>query len=339
MVLTEFDFPFDPTLIADRPVEPRDQARLLVMPRHAGPCSHHRIAELPALLRPGDLLVVNDTKVMAVRMTGRKRPGGGRVQLVLVREISADTWEVLLKGQVGPGQVIDLGCCAQATVLDRGPSRTTLRIAGAYPVSELIREIGQMPLPPYIKRVPTAADRVWYQTVFARAEGSIAAPTAGLHFTEGLLAALRERAVGIATITLHVGPGTFRPVRTERIQDHVMGSEWMEVSEETAEAIRCAKVNGGRVIAVGTTVVRALEAVADTEGLVRPIKSETELFIMPGYRFRVVNAMITNFHLPRTTLLMLAAAFAGTERLREAYREAIRARYRFYSYGDAMLII
>jgi len=150
---------------------------------------------------------------------------------------------------------------------------------------------------------------------------------------------LRERAVGIATITLHVGPGTFRPVRTERIQDHVMGSEWMEVSEETAEAIRCAKVNGGRVIAVGTTVVRALEAVADTEGLVRPIKSETELFIMPGYRFRVVNAMITNFHLPRTTLLMLAAAFAGTERLREAYREAIRARYRFYSYGDAMLII
>ncbi|MGH7204936.1 MAG: tRNA preQ1(34) S-adenosylmethionine ribosyltransferase-isomerase QueA [Nitrospiraceae bacterium] len=339
MVLTEFDFPFDPTLIADRPVEPRDQARLLVVPRRPGPCSHHRIVELPALLSPGDLVVVNDTKVMTVRMTGRKRPGGGRVELVLVREISTDTWEVLLKGQVRPGQVIDLGCRAQATVVDRSPSRTTLRIASACPVRELIREIGQMPLPPYIKRFPAEEDRVWYQTVFARAEGSIAAPTAGLHFTESLLADLRARAIGIATITLHVGPGTFRPVRTERIQDHVMASEWIEVSEETAEAVRRTKVNGGRVLAVGTTVVRALEAVADVEGLVRPIKGETELFIMPGYRFRVVDAMMTNFHLPRTTLLMLGAAFVGTERLREAYREAIRARYRFYSYGDAMLIL
>lgn len=339
MVLTEFDFPFDPTLIADRPVEPRDQARLLVVSRKSGSCSHHRIAELPALISAGDLVVVNDTKVMAVRMTGRKRPGGGRIELVLVREINRDTWEVLLKGEVRPGQVIDLGCRARATVVERSPSRTTLRIVSACPVRELIQELGQMPLPPYIKRAPMEADRAWYQTVFARAEGSIAAPTAGLHFTEGLLVALRERAIQIATITLHVGPGTFRPVRTERIQDHVMAAEWIEVSKETAEAVQRAKANGGRIIAVGTTVVRALEAVADADGLVQPIKGETELFIMPGYRFRVVDAMMTNFHLPRTTLLMLVAAFTGTECLREAYREAIRARYRFYSYGDAMLII
>ncbi|HET8579878.1 MAG TPA: tRNA preQ1(34) S-adenosylmethionine ribosyltransferase-isomerase QueA [Nitrospiraceae bacterium] len=339
MLLTEFDFPFDPSLIADRPVEPRDQARLLVVHRKSGSCSHHRITELPALMRAGDLIIVNDTKVMAVRMTGRKRPGGGRVELVLVREIGTDTWEVLLKGEVRPGQVIDLGCRAQATVVERSPSRTMLRIASSCPVRELIREIGQMPLPPYIKRSPMEADRVWYQTVFARAEGSIAAPTAGLHFTEGLLAALRERAIQIATITLHVGPGTFRPVKTERIQDHVMAAEWIEVAKETAEAVQRARATGGRIMAVGTTVVRALEAVAGADGLVQPVKGETELFIMPGYQFRVVDAMMTNFHLPRTTLVMLVAAFAGTERLREAYREAIRARYRFYSYGDAMLIV
>lgn len=338
MQLSDFDFPFDPTLIADRPIEPRDQARLLVVPRTGGTCSHHRVSELPTRLRPGDVVVVNDTKVAAVRLAGRKRPGGGKIELVLVKCVGENLWEVLLRGRVASGQVIDFGHEATATVVDRRASETIVRIASARPIPELIREIGQMPLPPYIKRSPTEEDRSWYQTVFARVEGSIAAPTACLHFTDGLVTALCHRGIRMATITLHVGPATFLPVRTERIQDHSMAAEWMDVPSETVSAIQRAKAEGGRVVAVGTTVVRALEAVADAEGVVHPGQRETALFICPGYRFRVVDTLMTNFHLPRTTLLMLVSAFAGVERVREAYREAIRERYRFYSYGDAMMI-
>lgn len=339
MQLSDFDFPFDPALIADRPVEPRDRARLLVVRRESGTCSHYHVADLPSLLNPGDLIVVNDTKVVPVRMSGRKRPGGGRIELVLVKDLGGDVWEVLLKGGGKPGQVIDLAREAQATVVQSDSFRTVIKLASRRPLRDLLQEVGQMPLPPYIKRSPSEADRSWYQTIFARAEGAIAAPTAGLHFTNELREALHERGIQIETVTLHVGPATFRPVRVERVQNHTMPPEWMEVSEKTVAAIERTRASGGRVIAVGTTVVRALESAAAESGKVSPVKGEARLFIFPGYRFHVVDALMTNFHLPRTTLLMLVSAFTGVERLKAIYTEAIRERYRFYSYGDAMLIL
>jgi S-adenosylmethionine:tRNA ribosyltransferase-isomerase len=339
MLLSDFDFPFDPALIADRPIEPREQARLLVLPRGGGACSHHRVADLPTLLAPGDVVVVNDTKVAAVRLTGRKRPGGGKIELVLVKDLGEDRWEVLLKGKVTAGQVIEFDHHASATVLTRGPLGTVIRITSRSPVRELIGAIGQMPLPPYIKRAPTEADRTWYQTAFARVEGSIAAPTAGLHLTKDLLEALRHRGISTAAVTLHVGPATFRPVMTTTVEEYQMGTEWAELPVDTAEAIGKTKAEGGRVVAVGTTVVRTLESAVRADGTVEPAQGDVSLFITPGYRFRVVDALMTNFHLPRTTLLMLVSAFTGLERLRQAYQEAIGERYRLYSYGDAMLIL
>lgn len=339
MQLAEFDLPFDASLVAERPVEPRDQARLLVAPRSGGSLAHKKVTDLPGLLAPGDLLVVNDSRVLAARLSGRKRPGGGRVELLLVRPLGPDTWEALIKGRMKPGQVIDLDARTSVTVLAQGPAGCTVRFSSAQPASDVMSRLGQMPLPPYIKREPVEQDRTWYQTIFARPEGSIAAPTASLHFTEGLSAALRARGIGLATVTLHVGPGTFRPVTADRIEDHVMYPERFEVSEATVEAIKRAKASGGRVVAVGTTVVRTLEASAGEAGQVRPMTGDTALFITPGYRFRVVDALMTNFHLPRTTLAMLVAAFVGLERLREVYAEAVREKYRFYSYGDAMLIL
>lgn len=339
MVLTEFDFPFDPTLIADRPVEPRDEARLLVVPRTAGPHSHRRVMDLPALLNFGDLLVVNDTKVLAVRLVGCKRPTGGRLGLVFVRELGKGLWEVLCKGNAKRGQVIEFGKEATATVVERTADRTTVKLESSLPSREIFEKLGQMPLPPYIKRAPRPEDRHWYQTVFAREAGAIAAPTAGLHFTERLVTALRQRGIELATVTLHVGPPTFRPVRTERIEEHLMGGEQIEVRTEAIAAIAQAKQRGGRIVAVGTTVVRALESAAQPDGAMSPMCGETRLYITPGYGFKVVDALLTNFHLPRTTLLMLVSAFAGVESLRKAYQEAVKERYRFYSYGDAMLII
>ena len=338
MRLSDFDFPFDPTLIADRPVEPRDQARLLMLPRGGGPCAHHRVADLPKFLRAGDLLVVNDTKVVPARIQGRKRPGGGSIELLLIKDLGGGTWEAMVKGGVKRGQVIVLPRAATATVVERTQERTVVNIQGSRPAPELIRDIGLMPLPPYIKRAPVEADRVWYQSLFARSEGAVAAPTASLHFTPQLVAAVRDRGAHLATVTLHVGPGTFRPVSAVRVEDHQMAPEWYEVPAETVHAIRQTKAEGGRVVAIGTTVVRSLEAAASGE-VVQPTKGETGLFIVPGYRFKVVDGLMTNFHLPRTTLLMLVAAMVGLEPLREAYREAMRTRYRFYSYGDAMLIL
>ena len=339
MLLSDLDFPFDPALVADRPMEPRDQARLLVVPQHGGECSHRRVADLPDLLTPGDLLVVNDTKVMAARLSGRRRPGGGRVELVLLREVEAGIWEVLLKGAGRPGQVIELGRGATATILEGTPSHTVVRLASPCPVRELLDELGKMPLPPYIKRSPTDADRIWYQSVFARVEGAVAAPTASLHFTAALLKNLEVTGVQVMPVTLHVGPGTFRPIRTPNVEDHVLAAEWKEVPAGTAETVRRTKARGGRVVAVGTTVVRALESSVDLAGAVRAKSGETDLFILPGYRFRAVDALMTNFHHPRMTLLLLVSAFGGLERLRGAYREAVAARYRLYSYGDAMLIL
>jgi S-adenosylmethionine:tRNA ribosyltransferase-isomerase len=339
MRLSDFDFPFDPSLIADRPCEPRDQARLLVLHRGRSPSSHHHIADLPALLSEGDLLVLNDTKVVPARVEGRRRPGGGRIDLLFVRSVDGIRWEILAKGRLKPGQVIEFDQDAVGTVVERSAERTVLDVASRRPFSALLRDIGQMPLPPYIKRAPSDVDRVWYQTVYARREGAIAAPTAGLHFTNELLAELDRKGIGTVSITLHVGPGTFRPVECEDVHAHRLDAEWMEVTPEAATAVNDARRRGGRIVGVGTTVVRALETAAAADGSLEARRGESGLFVLPGYRFQVVNALLTNFHLPRTTLLMLVAAFTGTEPLRAAYEEAVRARYRFYSYGDAMLVL
>ncbi len=338
MQLSEFNFPFDPGLIATEPVLPRDQARLLVLRPAEGSLNHRKVADLPHLLAPGDLLVVNDTRVRPARVMGRKRSTGKAVEILFVKERAERTWEVLLKGTWRPGQLIDVDERSFLTVLSREAGQTVVRIEGALSGPEFFQVHGRMPLPPYIKRAPSDHDRDWYQTVFAHDEGAIAAPTAGLHFTPELLARLTERRIGFTTVTLHVGVGTFKPVTTDRIEDHRMGAEWVDVGIDAVEAIERARNAGGRIVAVGTTVVRALETAAYEHGAVRPYRGETSLFITPGFAFRVADALLTNFHLPQTTLLMLVSAFAGSGFLRQAYEEAVRARYRFYSYGDAMLI-
>ena len=339
MQLSEFDFPFDSSLIAVRPSLPRDHARLLVLQRDDRSIAHRRVDELSDLLQPGDLLVVNNTKVLAARVAGRKRPSGAEVEILFVKDLGDAIWEVLIKGTFRPGQIIEMGAEAVVVVVDRGPTRTTVRVESPIPLSEWLRQYGRMPLPPYMKRVPTDQDREWYQTLFAEHEGAIAAPTAGLHFTPELLARLQQRGIGLATVTLHVGVGTFKPVTVDLVEDHRMGAEWLEVGTETVRAIEQVRVTGRRIVAVGTTVARALETAARVDGQIRPYRGETDLFITPGFPFKVVDTLLTNFHLPRTTLLMLVSALTGTEFLRQAYAEAVRQRYRFYSYGDAMLVL
>jgi S-adenosylmethionine:tRNA ribosyltransferase-isomerase len=339
MQLSEFDFPFDPLLIATHPCLPRDHARLLVLQPLDRSLVHRRVDELPDLLQPGDLLVVNNTKVLAARVAGRKRPSGAEVEILFVKDLGDAIWEVLIKGTCRPGQIIEMGVEASAVVVERGATRTTVRVECPIPLSEWLRQYGRMPLPPYLKRASTDQDREWYQTLFAQHEGAIAAPTAGLHFTPELLARLQQRGIGLTTVTLHVGVGTFKPVTVDQIEDHRMGAEWIEVGAETARAIEKVRVTGRQIVAVGTTVVRALETAARADGQIRPYRGETDMFMTPGFPFKVVDALLTNFHLPRTTLLMLVSALAGTEFLRQAYAEAIRERYRFYSYGDAMLVL
>jgi len=339
MQLSEFDFPFDPSLIAAYPCFPRDQAKLLVLHPLDRSLAHRHIGELDKLLQAGDLVVVNDTKVLAARVTGRKRPSGTEVEILFVKDLGDEIWEVLIKGTFRPGHIIEIGAEAFAVVVERGASRTTVRVESPTPFSKWLRQHGRMPLPPYLKRAPTDQDREWYQTLFAQHEGAIAAPTAGLHFTPELLARLQQRGVCLTTVTLHVGVGTFKPVTVNQIEDHRMSAEWIEIGSEADRAIEQARARRRRIIAVGTTVVRALETVGRSEGQIQPYRGETEVFVTPGFQFKVVDALLTNFHLPRTTLLMLVSAFAGTEFLRQAYREAVRERYRFYSYGDAMLIL
>jgi S-adenosylmethionine:tRNA ribosyltransferase-isomerase len=319
MQLSEFNFPFDASLIATEPVLPREQARLLVLKPSDRSLAHYRIIDLPDLLAPGDLLLVNDTRVRAARVIGRRRPSGKSVEVLFVKPVSDRDWEVLLKGTWRAGQVIEIDGGSNLTVLSRQAGRTVVRIEGTLPLLEFFQLYGRMPLPPYIKRLPTDQDRDWYQTVFAKDEGAIAAPTAGLHFTPTLLARLAARNIELAKVTLHVGIGTFTPV--------------------TVGAIERTKQAGGKIVAVGTTVVRALESAARAQGQLRPYQGETSLFITPGFEFRVVDALVTNFHLPKTTLLMLVSAFAGVDFLRRGYEEAVQQRYRFYSYGDAMFII
>ncbi len=337
MQLSDFNFPFDASLVATHPVLPRDQARLLVLSPRQRSLTHHRIADLPDLLSPGDLLIVNDTRVRPARVTGQK-PSGQAVEVLFVKAVTERDWEVLMKGTWRPGQVIAVDANSRLTVLGREGGRTVVRIESALPVMEWFKVHGRMPLPPYIKRAPTEEDQEWYQTVFAKDEGAIAAPTAGLHFTPALLTRLADRRIEVAYVTLHVGAGTFKPVTADRIEEHRMEPEWVNVGPETVAAIERAKRRKGKIVAVGTTVVRALESAACGVGQVRPYHGETGLFIAPGHRFQVVEALLTNFHLPQTTLLMLVAAFTGTDLLRRAYEEAVKNRYRFYSYGDAMFV-
>ena len=339
MQLSEFDFPFDSSLIATHPSLPRDHARLLVLQRDDRSLAHRRVDELPDLLQPGDLLVVNDTKVLAARVAGRKHPSGEELEILFVKDLGNAIWEVLIKGTFRPGQILEMGSEASVVVVERSAARTTVRVESPIPFPEWLRQYGRMPLPPYLKRAPTDQDREWYQTLFAQHEGAIAAPTAGLHFTPSLLVRLQQRGIGLTAITLHVGVGTFKPVTVNQIEDHRMGAEWIEVGAEALRSIEQVRVRGRRIVAVGTTVVRALETAARVDGQIRPYRGETDLFMTPGCPFKVVDALLTNFHLPRTTLLMLVSALAGTEFLRQAYAEAVRERYRFYSYGDAMLIL
>jgi S-adenosylmethionine:tRNA ribosyltransferase-isomerase len=340
MRLQDFDYPLDESLIAQQPIEPRDQARLLVVTRSTCALSHHRFDELPSLLRPDDLLILNDTQVIPARLPGVKRPSGGRVEILLVRPSgAANTWQVLIKGSVRPGQQLELPEGIRATVVSSSAGGHTIEFPATLDVFAHAEKAGLVPLPPYIRRAPTEADRDRYQTIYARRPGAVAAPTAGLHFTDAVLQNLKARGLRAASVTLHVGPGTFKPVKSEDIRSHKMDREWYELPEKTAQAVNETKNTGGRVIAVGTTVVRTLETMA-AQGM--PLKGgtgETTLFIYPGFDSKVVDAMLTNFHLPKSTLFMLVCAMAGRECMLEAYRVAAAERYRFYSYGDAMLIV
>jgi S-adenosylmethionine:tRNA ribosyltransferase-isomerase len=341
MHLAEFDFDLPRELIADRPAEPRDSARLLVLPAE-GPVADRRIADLPRLLRPGDLLVFNDTKVIPARLVGRR--GLATVEITLARDLGGGAWRVYAKGarRLHPGDRIEFADDLAAEVVDKSPEgEVTLRFdREGMAFRDALARYGAMPLPPYIKRTRggDSRDRADYQTIFAREEGAVAAPTAGLHFTPALLDALAARGVEWATVTLHVGPGTFLPVKTDDPREHRMHAEWGVVSAETTRRINDARARGGRIVAVGTTSLRLLESAASESGETREFSGETRLFILPGYRFRAIDVLLTNFHLPRSTLLMLVAALAGLDRIKAAYAHAVAARYRFFSYGDACLI-
>lgn len=337
MLTRDFDYDLPAASIAQEPA-PRGESRLLVLDRQ-GSERHSRVSDLPRLLHPDDLLVLNDTRVIPARLYGRSA-GGGRMEILLIEPVAEREWDALVKPgrRARPGARIEIEAGLTAEVIDkREDGRHRLRFTE--PIEPHLDRLGHIPLPPYIHRPDTDEDRERYQTVFARQPGAVAAPTAGLHFTAELLEEIAAADVEIARVTLHVGIGTFKPVSAERIEEHRMESERYEIGEETAGAIRRARSAGRRIVAVGTTVVRTLESAAQAgEGEVRAGSSATRLFITPGFQFQAVDALLTNFHLPCSTLLMLVSAFAGRERILAAYEEAIREGYRFYSYGDAMLV-
>ena len=347
MRLSDFDYDLPPELIAQEPDSQRDQARLLQLDRETGQRTHHRVADLPTLLTRGDVLVVNDTRVYPARLLGHREPSGGVVECLLLSRLDDDRWDVLLH----PGQKLKEGArvvfegaghTLQLEVLARRfHGRRTVRLTaeGAADVESIIDSIGRVPLPPYIKRSDTPADRERYQTVYARVRGSVAAPTAGLHFTEDMLRSLDTRGIDHVAITLHVGYGTFEPIRSTQVEQHRPAAEPFEITSTAARVVNAALDEGRRVVAVGTTTTRALETAARRgDSRIEAGSGVASLYIYPGFDFRVVEALLTNFHLPRSSLLVLVAAFAGRERILAAYAEAVVGRYRFYSYGDAMLI-
>jgi S-adenosylmethionine:tRNA ribosyltransferase-isomerase len=332
---------FDYDLPAERIAQyaaPRGASRLLVLAA-AGARRHRRIADLPELLDPGDLLVVNDSRVLPARLFARRRSGGGRVELLLVERLAPRRWTAIAR----PGRRLRTGAVLEVAgelelIVEEVDDGGLYRLRGDRPLAPLLERHGHIPLPPYIQRPDEPADRERYQTVFARTPGSIAAPTAGLHFDDRLLAELRRRQIEVCALTLHVGPATFQPIRGDSIDGHRMAGERFAVTPAAAARVAHARARGGRVVAVGTTVVRTLETVAAGNGLIAAASGRTELFIRPGHRFRVVDLLLTNFHLPRSTLLLLVCALGGRERVLAAYREAVAEGYRFYSYGDAMLV-
>ena len=345
-----YDFELPRELVAQEPLPTRDASRLLVLGRATGALEHRAFADLPDLLRPGDLLVTNRSRVFPARLLGR-RPGGGVAEVLLVRRLAPDVCKAMVRPgrRLRPGVVIDVapglsvrieGPEAAPTSAADPPSplrRVRLLLDGLDAETALERH-GHVPLPPYIRRTDAPSDRDRYQTVYAREAGSVAAPTAGLHFTTTLLERLREHGIELAELVLHVGPGTFRPVEAEDVREHRVDPERFAVPETTAAAVDRARAEGRRVVAVGTTATRALESALDPEGRLKAGEGETGLVIVPGFRFRAVDAIVTNFHLPRSSLLLLVSAFGGRERVLAAYAEAVRQRYRFYSYGDAMLL-
>ena len=355
MRLAEFEYDLPQDRIALRPLEERDQSRLMRLSRSTGEISHHSFSDLPDLLRSSDLMVLNNTKVFPARLFGQRKGltsgllGKGsrlkaKIEMLLLRPLEEDVWEVLVK----PGRKMRVGERAsfgngrlEGEVVERGPlgiRKVQLYYSGK--LDEIIDQLGHVPLPPYIPRPDDGEDKQRYQTVYAKSLGAVAAPTAGLHFTERIFDRLRERGIQWCEITLHVGLGTFQPVHSEQIEEHRMEKERFEISSEAARIINEAKHQGRRIIAVGTTTVRALESAAlQNPGEIRAAESETDLFIYPGFQFRLVDALLTNFHLPRSTLLVLVSTFAGLDLVSAAYQQAVQERYRFYSYGDCMLIL
>lgn len=344
MKLVEFDYSLPKQLIAQEPVSPRDSSRLMVLHRKSRTIEHHRFGDVFNYLDANDIVVLNNTKVLPVRLFGQREFTGGRVEILLLPITNHELpncWEVLLRPskRIKTGEKILFNENNHwAEVINKQGSRATVKFNFA--VEECLDELGKMPVPPYIKNCPLNEEerREKYQTVYAKERGAIAAPTAGLHFTPALLQSLKQKGVEVYPITLHTGIGTFQPVREADYTRHRMEEEWYEIPSLTASALTEARAKGKRIVAVGTTVVRTLET-ATTDGRIKPENGWTDLFIYPGYKFKIVDSLITNFHIPRSTLLMLVNAFAGREFIREAYQEAIRQRYRFYSFGDAMLIL
>jgi S-adenosylmethionine:tRNA ribosyltransferase-isomerase len=345
--LSDFDYALPPEAIAQHPAPQRDAARLLVLDRTgAAPPAHHSFRDLPGLLAPGDLLVLNRSRVLPARLLGR-RAGGGAAEVLLLYPEPEDAarWRALVRPsrRLRAGDVVTVAEGFTATLADGPPagdgSRRVVLAAAEGTVPDAIERHGHVPLPPYIQRQDEAEDRLRYQTVYAREPGSVAAPTAGLHFSEAVFAALAARGIAWTEVVLHVGPGTFLPVRTEKVEEHRLPAEPFLVPDTAAAAIAAARSRGGRVVAVGTTVVRTLESAATGARTVSAGAGATDLVVRPGHRFQVVDALVTNFHLPRSSLLLLVSAFAGRERVLAAYLEALARGYRFYSYGDAMLVV
>ena len=343
MQTSDFDYILPEELIAQHPAERRDASRMMCLPRAGGPFVHGHVSDFPGLLRPGDVLVLNNTRVIPARTQGHK-DSGGNVECLFVEpvETSPDQWLVMMKSGRSPkvGQRVTLPGDLTLHILEnRSDGLKRVRVDGADSVLAYLEQNGEPPLPPYIHREQLCEDDPErYQTVYAREPGAVAAPTAGLHFTPELLAQIRERGVTIAELTLHVGPGTFRPVKTDTVEAHHMDEERYEVPPETADALNQARKRGGRIIAVGSTSVRTLESVVDPSGRFAPARGRSALFIHPGFHFRATDAILTNFHLPRSTLVMMMSAFSSRELLLAAYAEAVRLRYRFFSYGDCMFL-
>ncbi len=341
----DFDYPLPEHLVASHPADRRDESRLLVLDREAGSLADRGFPDLLEYLAEGDALVVNDTRVFPARLQGSK-PTGARAEVLLLRPLPEDeeqrTWQALVRpgGKLKPGRVVDVADSFRVAVEDSfADGSRRVRLEGDGDPWDLIERHGEVPLPPYIRRAENAADRDRYQTVYARERGSVAAPTAGLHFTTRLIEQIEALGVSVVPITLHVGVGTFRPVDAEEVEDHRMHAERFELSDRAARLLNRAREGGRRVWAVGTTSARTLETAVSSDGSFEASKGSTDLFIHPPYRFRAVDGLLTNFHLPRSSLLMLVAALAGRDAVLEAYRHAVEQRYRFYSYGDAMLVV